>query len=342
VPPIISEYSAITFGLIEAVDFRSKLYLAVHQYPVDVTTNSLLNYSGKCGVFVWNRISPQLGGVDFIELPGVREIKKIYTSTDGVIKLITISNGGITQLRMFGYNDSGGVVFPVMKTLGIGGFPQYPDGLTISGDKAIWQGQDGNIYSESGNVVTQLYQIKTQGTTSTTTLNNISSGITFYGNGNETSNSGFRSNKQGVFLSYSTTGVNTIKKIYPFDITNGSNSAQSIHQGDVYTGVVYLPMSSVLKNIRIYNLPTSSSSDTTIATVKVYFNQSSTVGVTKTITLKEASRGYVDLKLNKPYIHAVQLEIEWNNSTTLGVDTYYPSTAVISYEPTKSQSPDSD
>lgn len=328
------------FQIVDAVDYRSNLYICINQQDTQMSTTSLNTFSGKCGIYIWDRDTSKVTDADFIELAGVREIKRIYQSPDSELRLITIGHDGLTQLRQFGYNDSGGVVFPIIKLLGIGGFPQYPDGLTVAGEKVIWQAQDGTIYADKKGAVTQLYQIKTPGTTSATTINNIYSGAILFGTGDETGSTGYRSNKQAVTFSYLDGSTHYIKKIYPFSLTNGSNSTQSIHQGDVYTGVTFLPPNSVLKNIRIFNIPTSSSADTAIATVKIYFNQSSTVGMTKTVTLKEASRGYIDLKINKPYIHALQLEIEWDNTTTLGVNTYFPSTAVISYEPTKGQSPD--
>ena len=63
-------------------------------------------------------------------------------------------------------------------------------------------------------------------------------------------------------------------------------------------------------------------------------------GITKSITLDEARRGYVDLNINKPYIHAIQLEVEWATGISLGADTYLPSIAIITHENTSTKSPD--
>lgn len=499
-----------TFSITDALDYNSRMYIAVHQYPVTVKTTSLSNYPGKCGIFVWNRISTQLSASDFIEMPGVREIKRIYGSPDNVLKLIVISENGLTELREFGYNDSGGAIFRTKKVMGIGAYPQLPDGLSSAGDKVVWLANDGIVYSEKGGAITRLFEAKTPGATTATMATNISSGIAFYGSGSETASSGFRSNKQGVLISYSdnhvdgvidlletSTGsaalstikfavaqsftpdvsctltsasfsikrefaptgyvyavlyahtgtfgsgatpstvlaspiatsdpidVSTIgtdfedvvftfsgaeqyelvsgtpyflgatytnavgsnqlrvetnsteashvgnradadaagtwssstgnvlftansddipfilnKKIYPFDLTLGDNSSQTPNQGDVYTGVTYIPLTSVLRNLRIYNAPIPGTGTDVIATIKIYFNQSTTVGITKTITKDEAKRGYVDFHLNKPYTHAIQIEVEWGTSEALGSDTYLPSVAIITHDPTKTQSPD--
>lgn len=331
------------FRITDALDYRSRMYVAVHQYPVTVGTTSLNNYTGKCGIFVWNRISTQLSGTDFIELPGVREIKRIYASPDGVLKLLTISDSGLTELRQFGYNDSGGVVFPVVRELGLGAHPQYPDGLSTAGDKVMWLANDGKIYVEKGGAVNQTMEIKTPGTTSDGVVNNILSGLLFYGSGDETSDTGFRSNKQGVVISYNDT-TPQVYKVYPFDMKMGDNSTQTTHQGDVYSGVNYIPVTSIARSLRIYNAPVTGSGTDVIATVKIYFNQSTTPtvpsGMTKSITKNEAKRGYVDFHLNMPYIHAIQIEVEWSTSEPLSGDIYLPSVAIVTHEPTTTQSAD--
>jgi hypothetical protein len=310
---------------------------------VDSSLTKLDNFTGTCGIVIWGKNSTQLGGVDFIELPGVREIKRIFSSPDGLLKLLVINDAGLTELRQFGYNDSGGAIFSVSALLGIGAHPQFPDGVSSAGDKTIWLGNDGTLYSDKGGKITKLFQVKTPGTTSDTTLNNISSGIVLYGSGDETSDSGYRSNKQGIILSYDDSGVETIK-IYPFDLKTGANGAQTPHQGDVYTGVVYIPLTSIAKSLRVYNLPTVTSGTDVIATVKIYFNQSTTAtmptGMTKSITQNEAKRGYVDFHIDKPNVHAVQVEVEWASGTPIGDDTYMPSVAIITHEPTKTKSPD--
>ena len=334
------------FRITDSIDYRSNLYIAVHQFPATVLSTSLNNYGGVCGVYIWNRISTQFVSSDFIELPGVREIKKIYASPDGVVKLLVINSNGLTELRQFGYNDSGGVVFPVAKRLGIGAYPQTPDGHALAGDKASWLANDGYVYCEKGNAVTRLHVVDVPGNTTATVANNIESGILFYGSGSETAGSGYRSNKQGMLLSYTDTSTIFNEKIYPFDLTTGSDASQTPHQGDVYTEVMYIPVTSIVRRVRIYNAPVSSTGTDVIATVKLYFNQSTDPtmpnGMTKSVTLKEAKRGYIDFNISKSYVHAIQLEIEWATGTPIGDDMYMPSVAIISTEETDVKTPDSE
>lgn len=327
--------------IMDACDHRSKFYVITNQYPVDRTSTPTLNtFSGKSGIYVWNRISTQLGKDEYIELPGVREGRSIYSSPDGQLRLITISDNGRVELRQFGYNDSGGVVFPVIKRLGIGAFPQNPSGVKTLGDKTVWIGNDGNIYCDKDGRISIIHRIKSQSSSSAGAISNITGGALFYGSSDETADTGYRSNKQAISFSYKDGSTVYHEKVYPFDLKTGANATQTVEQGDVFTPVQFIPVTGVVKNIRVYNAPISGSGSSVVATVKLYFNQSASAGITKTITKDEAKRGYVDFRINKPYVHAVQAEVEWNTAEVLSGDTYFPSVMVISYSDSKMQSPD--
>ena len=332
-----------TFTITDAVDYRSQLYIAVQQYqnPATLTTSI-----GSAGVYVWNRISTSIYSAEYLELPGVAKINKIYASPDGVLKLITTSDNGITEIRKYAYNDSRGIIFRVEKTLGIGAYPESPDSFTSIGDKVTWIANDGNMYVEKENIITKIHQIKAPGTGTAGLATNITTGAILYGSGIETSGNNYRTNKQGITYSYLDGSTVYTKRVYPFDLTTGTDAAQTPHQGDVYTKVKYIPIGSNVRTLRIYNAPITGTGTTVIATVKLYFNQSTTAsiptGMTKSITKDEAKRGYVDFKINSSNIQAIQVEIEWSTSVTLGADTYLPSFAVVNYDETKSKSPDSE
>lgn len=328
------------FQIVDALDYRSDMYIAVHHYPVSGSTPTNKTFKGMSSIVIWNKSSTQISKTDVIEVPGAREIRKIYLSSEGILKLITISDTGLVELRQFEYNGVRGTIFGVKKELGIGAFPLRPDSFTIAGDKAIWLGNDGVVYTEKTNFITQLFEAKAPGTTTATMLTNISGGAVFYGSNDETSSSGFRSNKQTLSFSYLDSSTSYTKKIYPFDTKDGANATQTPHIGNVFSGVQYIPITSVVRNIRVYNNPITGSGSATVATVKIYFNQSTTVGMTKTITKAEAKRGYVDFKINKPYINAIQLKVEWDTSITLDSDVYLPSVAIITSDEAKTQSPD--
>lgn len=307
------------FTITDAVDYRSQMYLAVHHYPVTTSVVGANNFAGTCGIVVWGRSSVQLGGIDWIELPGIREIKKIYKSPDGMLKLITVGDNGITELRRFGYNDSGGVVFPIIKKMGRNAFPQYPDGLTTAGDKVVWLANDATLYQERENAVTKISTVKSGGT--------VAAGAVVYGSA---------TSAQDVKVFYKDGSTVAGRRIEPWGYP-------PVQQGDVYTGVYFIPITSKVLRVRIYNAPLAVSGTDVIATVKLYFNQSTSAtmpnGMTKSITQNEAKRGYVDFNISKPYIHAIQLEVEW--ATDVEPDELYlPSVAVINTEETDTKTPD--
>ena len=83
----------------------------------------------------------------------------------------------------------------------------------------------------------------------------------------------------------------------------------------------------------MYINPTSAGAITE-ATLKVYFNQSTTAFKSHAITRDDMSRGYIDIPINKQYVNAIQLEVEYNTVNTLYTYTFAPSMAVVDYTPT--------
>lgn len=332
------------FTISDAVDYRSQMYIAVNKANLDLSDVNRGNYTGGAYVYVWNRNSVQLSAATSIEIPGVRSIKKIYPGPDGHLKIIVINDAGLTELRRFGYNDSGSAVFSEAVVLGLGAHPQFPDASSVVGDKTVWLANNGTLFAERDMAVFRIADIEDVATLPGDT---IKAGAILFGSGTETASSGQRTDKQGILLGYEDSlGNDQIKKVYPFDVTTGDNSNQTPSVGNVYTGVNYLPVTSKVNRVRLYNAPISTSNTDVVATVKLYFNQSTSAtmpdGMTKTITKQEAARGYVDFNIRKPYLHSIQLEIEWNDSEPIGDDMYLPSIAIISTEDTNVATPDSD
>jgi hypothetical protein len=331
------------FRITDAIDYRSEMYIALQNYKVDANTTGITNYKGQCGLFVWNKVSTQLNTTSYIEVQGAREIKKIYIGDDDRLRLITISDSGLTELRKFDYDVHIGIFFSVVKQLGVGAYPQYPDGMDLAGERAYWIANNGNMYCVQSDVVTILHQIKTLATTASGANSNIATGAILYGSGAETADAGYRENKQAITFAY-TDGTVKTKKIYPFDTKNGSNSVQTVNVGNVYTLVNLIPIDSLVQRVRVYNAPTVGTGSTTIATLKIFFNQSTSAtfpdGMTKTITKDDAHRGYVDFNIGKAYVNAIQLKVEWDTSITLDGDIYLPSAAVVLYTPTLMTTPD--
>lgn len=127
-----------------------------------------------------------------------------------------------------------------------------------------------------------------------------------------------------------------------FDIFELTSIEQ--HQGNIFTPVRFFPSMSTVKHINIFMAPTSGISGTNEeAAIKFYFNQSATASFTKYVTRNDIAKGYVSFEINKPYVNAMQLEIEYFNSenlnpsgtySNLGVADFSPSFAEVIYEPT--------
>ena len=213
-----------------------------------------------------------------------------------------------------------------MEELGLGAAPQYPDSLTVAGLLAMWIGTDGSIYAhgqarpKEPEVLAKIGQIKETGTITPATT--ITAGAILYGG----------STKQALSLSYND-GTDTISKFYPFNLGTISSVNQNALAGNIYTPVRYLPKLSTVNKIVIYTNPTSVGT-TVEATIKIYFNQSTTAFKTYSVTRDNMSRGYIDIPINKQYINAIQLEIEYATNITLGTYTFAPSMAIVVYTPT--------
>jgi len=330
------------FTITDAFDYRSSMYIAVNKERFSSSAIERGNYSGSCFVYVWDRNSVEPRTQSVVEITGVRRIVKIYPGEDAHIRLLVITDDGQTELRRFGYNDSGSATFTEKQVLGLGAHPTYPDGLTIAGDKAVWLGNNGTIYGEKDMAVYQLGQVESKASLPQET---ITSGAVLFGSGIETATGTDRTDKQGLLMFYEGASIEA-KKIYLFDLTDDDNGALTPQAGSVYSGITYLPPSSIVRRVRVYNAPIANSDDTVIATVKLYFNQSTDPtmpnGMTKSITKKEAKRGYVDFNISKEYVHAIQLEFEWATAVPIGEDMYLPSVAIISTEDTEVKTPDSD
>lgn len=333
----------------DALDFRSRMYIAVSKYPVNDDTTSLSNFTGSAYLYVWDRLSNSLSTQDAIELPGVREVKKIYAGTDGALRLITVNDHGLTEVRRFGYNDAGGVVFPITHKLGLGSQPQVADGLVRGGENVYWLASNGRVFAQRDNAITVIKDvgIATSGKSPAYGQAIIPGAVAYVSSDDAAATypAGTNTAIQSLVYSYRVGAGNSVeKRVYPmsqYPITlTGTAVAQTLAQGDVFTPVTIIPITSVARSIRVYNAPITGTGTSVVATVKVYFNQGSTAGITKTITKDEAKRGYVDFHINKPYIQAVQLEFEWPSATTFDADTYLPSIAVITYDETTTSSPD--
>lgn len=329
-----TDENAITY-IQDGVDLRGKMWIGIHVNSyfdtrvTDIATKSIPMF---IGVYVWNRSSVVASMQDFIPIIGVKELKSMHIF-QGNVACFTMSVDGYTQFRVWNGSE-----FKVVQTLGMNAYPVYrKHSVYEEGDRIWWFGNDGKIYCygriEPG-FDNALYIMGDMSDKVTAEATFSGAGVMVAANATETVTSGNQTQPLAFYLSYKDTAGNHLRKWYPYSTETVATVAQTGHQGNVYTLVKYLPDMSTVKYVDIRCAPTGTGT-TTIATIKYYFNGSSTSSFSKTITKDQASRGYIRHEINKPYVNAIQMEIEYSTANTLGAgNDFRPSMALIEYTET--------
>lgn len=302
---------------VDAIDTQSLMYIAIQStstnegnktFPADVI-----------GLYEWDRQSTAVNIRNFLPAYGAREIKKVFVNAAGELRVITIGGDRFTEIR--------GIVqgrLVVLKRLGLSSYPVYRDGVDLMDNMNVWLGADGIVYALGrlpGSATENVFKI---GSIAAEVSGTLTSGI--LAAGHESSGASL----QGVFLSWAD-NANTLTKWYPHGTGTINSVAQKGHQGDVYSLVQFIPPNSTVDSIDIYGVPTSSAGATVVATIKPYFNQSSTAWASKSVKQSDAAKGVFHIPVGKSYVNAVQIEVEFSTTQTLGADDYRPVMAVVNY-----------
>lgn len=341
------------FKIVDGIDTRGKLFIAIN---TDIPGVSALDddeqsdtFSSACGVYVWNRITTTVQMQDYVTIENCNRILRIWVGPDGGIYLMTIGTNGANQIRAY---DGG--KFVVVKELPFETKIMSRNSLLVAEGMTIWAGVDGFLYM--GRMMSGTYAVFKMAQYATVSNNLTSVVMAFAGGTQFDSAAGYRTLRPSLTVAYKLSGSNAVMKRYfiygvsTMTDTNGTGGAGFISpnphvfipaQGDVFTGVKLLPTMSTVRNVIIRCIPTSSAA-TTIATVKYYFNGSTSASVTKTVTMAEASKGYVSHALNKAYVNSIQMEIEWNTANTMGDNDFAPYLATVEYDATNTYSPEAD
>ena len=331
------------FQIFDAVDTRGRMYIAIGEDAGGIGSddkNIDVGYYNFCGVYVWDRRTTVATMQDFITVESASFIRRIWVHADGGIYMMTTGTRGQNQIRKFD-----GSKFTVIFELPSETKISVKDGLTVAEGMTFWAGDDGYIYM-MGDVGSGLAVFKIAQYTTGALEGAGGTVIAYMAGSSFTAASGYRALRPQIVVGYRPSGQNcVVKKFYLYGTgtltdTNGDDGSGSFspipfvaNQGDVYTGVQLLPDLSTVNYVDIRCAPTGTGS-ATIATVKYYFNQSTTPFASKVITKDQASRGYVIHQLAKPYANAIQIEIEWDTSNILGADDFSPYLAIIDYTPT--------
>jgi hypothetical protein len=250
--------------------------------------------------------------------------------------LFIINSENVGEIRLY----NGSTFVSVVET-GIKSHPQFHDSIGNLGNLTVWLGYDGKIYAHGKISPFDKEGMFTLGQVQETlTSSGVRTGAILIGGNNTdgspsgTNNKGYKS---GLYLSYSDSAGADVVKVWDIYGTGASGDTGTVDQGDVFTLVKFFPTMSTVRYIDLYMYPVSGSGSTSVGTVKIYFNQSSTAWASKTITRDIASRGYLLIDVDKQYINSIQLEFEFNSSVQIGTNDLAPSVAVVDYEPTQAR-----
>lgn len=307
--------------LVDALSTQSLMYIGIQGKGSESSADKTFE-SDVMGLYVWDRQSTVLNIQSFIPAYGARELKKIFLTADGDLRVMTIGEDGFTEIR--GIQDGRLIV---LKRLGRKAYPNYRDGFDTLNNLIVWFGADGIIYG-LGRVYGGEESVFKLGDMTAEVSGTLTAGTILAGN-YETTQA-----RQGVYLTWLDDASVIIKKWYPHGDGTISSVEQKGHIGNVYTPVKQFGTLAQINYVRVYCRPTTSSGSTVIANIKTYLNQSSTPDSNKEITQKMASDGFFYLPIGKKSVHAIQFEIEFSTTQTLGDDDFNPMFIEIDYEPT--------
>lgn len=318
-----------SFNMIDALDWHGHLWICVQTSNPSFVPQGVAAFNENIvGVYVWDRQSTVVNSTDFIPLSGVREIRRIYTSDTGELRMIVISAEGLVQVRK--YNGS---TFEVLVEAGRNAFPLLKDSFTTMGSMAVWLGFDQNWYAFGKIAPGEKDALYTFGEISTVTgTPNLNTGAILYAYVNIDTAAGNVDNPRQAFFWSVSSGSNHIW--YPFFVNHASGQGvSSTSAGNVYTLVKYLPKLATVNYINIMCAPTPTVDTTTNGTVSIYFNQSTAAFKAHTVTRAQTSRGYVSIPIHKPYVNAIQLKISWPTNTIMSTDDFATAYAEVDYTP---------
>lgn len=321
-------------------EWRNKLYLVVRK------SNTLDDYTATntyalraavpdgIGIYVWNKQSTFYNSSDFIQLPGIQDVRAIWVSPKGDLRIICLESTGEATLRVLD-----GTTFKILEYLPFGATPPTQKSLKVHGSFTYWLGNDGLLYCYGSDIPEEkeFLVTMTQFITDGQETNIGGSLACTSATGGDAPPSNYK--PSDIFwVSYSTSTSNgSLKTYYPFayDTVATSNNIEK-NVGNIYYPVKILPTLSTVKHINIVMARTEGlSSGTTVeAVIKFYFNNSATSSFSKNITRDDISRGYISIEINKPFVNSIQLEVEHSVGTNIGVADFAPAYAELIYDTT--------
>lgn len=332
------------------IDYRGNMYIGLvgyeHQTLLDQSYReheiTISTAPRMVGVYVWDRLSTIVKMRDFFVLPNMQNIVGFHISPGGMLRVFGITNHRTVQLLEF--NGKG---FNIVLELGGRSYPSQPKGVKVSGLITYWLGQDGIFYAfgkvnftDKAEILAKLLDVNAVAAaisgTSTDVMTKAGAILVtgYYNTGQVTTSN--RLDHEAVLIGFQRTGgTNEVIRYFPHTTEILQSVTPVANQGNTYTKVDYFPSLANLKHLHLYCAPGGSDGSTTeVATIKLYANQSTTAFKTITVTRGDVFKGYISVELNKLFVNALQVEIEWETTQQLGTNDFCPNFAVVDYEDT--------
>lgn len=310
-----------SFVFLDGVDFKGSLWLAVEDAPVVISDTSA--FSGNtCGVYLWDRQSTIVNMVDFIPLKGIKNIKKIFVTQEGRVRVLCLSSKRTTQIREFD-----GSVFQIIDEQALVSFPLYRDSVAIAGSLVYWMGSDGRMYSYgaiTGGEQEQLYII---GDMTSIPQSSFNAGAILFIDANASTTV----TRTAVCLSIKDATPTVYNRIWYPNAVGGTPST-----GNVFTLVKYFPVPVKINYARVWHNAGNTSGATQQGTLSIFLNQATSANKTFAITRDDIGKGYKYCPLNqglKNVVIAIQAEIQWSAVNIADATDWMPRVLEIDYEP---------
>ena len=307
--------------VVDVAETRSSMYLGIND--VTTTSDGRYNPAREIGVFIWNKRSQVFGGTEFYRAVGAKQIKKVFLSSNGDVKIITIGNSGQCEIRALS-----GQQFAVIHTFEQDGFPVGRNSVSQLNGLTTWTGKNGIKYAYGNVEVGEAEQLYKIGDESGEYGANPIQGAMFVGNENTAQL------QSAMLTAWKDDAGNKVQKWYPHGEGIINTVAQKALVGNAYSKVYEFPIPISVQWGHLYFLPIAGGDTTAVATVKVYYNKSATAGATFNLTSKDLAKGYFYMLLGEKNVFAIQVEVEWNNTQTLGSFDFQPKNLIVEYNDT--------
>lgn len=328
-----------TFTIVDALDFGGSMYIAIHQNIIQTSAvePSALNLNSPCGVYIWDRQTTQVLMDSYVAIDGVQSISKIYVAPNGEMRMICTNSQGIAEVRRFN-----GTTFEVLKPVGLGGAPVFPDSVVSTGQLTVWLGSNGDMMAHGvvkpggAEVLARIGNFVTRATIPQATM--TPGALLFGSSGGFTAATGYRTDRQQFVISYAPGGTSpVIKQFFPFDLGTINSNNQLSLQGNAYTAVNFLPQLGKINFIHVYHNKTTTSGSTVQGTLSMYLNQSTSAVADISITKDDIARGWkyqaIGQSTDKNAVFGVQFKVAWPTDQAM-TDTvnWLPRVIEIDYD----------